>query len=110
MPSPARVLVAERVRAAREAHGLSLDKAVKRMSITKAGLWDVEQGRVDPRLSTLETIAEAYGLSVAHLVSTTTLLPALDPFALRIAIEIDGQLRRARAAGVPVREVDGDGN
>ena len=105
MPSPARV--PERIKAAREAHGLSLSKAAERMGITKAALWSVEQGKVDPRFSTLKTIGQAYGLTVGQLVDGGEPLPTLHPFALRIAIEIDSQLRRALAAGVEVREVDG---
>lgn len=104
-PAPARVLVAERIRAAREAHGLSLSKAAERMGITKAALWSVEQGKADPRFSTLKTIGQAYGLTVGQLVDGGDPFSALDPFALRIAIEIDSQLRRAGAAGVEVREI-----
>jgi transcriptional regulator with XRE-family HTH domain len=58
----------ELIRYWREDEGLSLSKAAAKVGITKAHLWELEDGRaVNPTIKTLAGLARAYGTSVSYL-------------------------------------------
>ena len=66
-------LVAERVgrtiRALRAEKGIGQAELAQRMGFTPTGLWKVEAGRVDARLSTLVKIANALGTPLGRVVA-----------------------------------------
>lgn len=57
------------LKALREARGLSIRELAARAGISHVALLKIEAGGVDPRLGTLEALAEALGVSVVDLVA-----------------------------------------
>lgn len=57
----------ERIAKARTAAGLSQQELAKRTKNTRGAVWQWETGKTQPRISTLEKIASATGVSVAWL-------------------------------------------
>lgn len=58
----------KRCRAIRQRKGLSLMDVVKAHELTLSHLQKIERGDLDPRLSTLKKLAEAYGVSLSTLL------------------------------------------
>jgi transcriptional regulator with XRE-family HTH domain len=54
----------------RERRGWSLRQLGERSGVSYPNLHGIESGRLDPRLSTLERLARALGISVRDLFST----------------------------------------
>lgn len=52
----------------RKRRGMTLEKLAYEMEISKGNLSDIENGRKDPRFSTLKAIAEGLGVSVSQLL------------------------------------------
>ncbi|MEC7161538.1 MAG: helix-turn-helix transcriptional regulator [Pseudomonadota bacterium] len=57
-------IIPEYVRAARKAARLTYDQAAKRAGMSKSGWWEIENGRTDPRASTLAAMAQALAVPV----------------------------------------------
>ena len=55
--------------------GLSLDDVAQAAGMSKTGVWEIEKGRRDPRLSTIRKLASALGMSVYDLLSTGDITP-----------------------------------
>ena len=62
------VRLGKRCRALRQQRKLSLMDVVKNQDITLSHLQKIERGVLDPRLSTLQKLAEAYEVSLAGLL------------------------------------------
>ena len=89
--------IATKVRALRAAAELSLDAAAARIGCTKSHLWEFEQGRSrNPTLKMLRGLADGYGISLAQLIDNDIATPRLHPLALKIAIQVDTALKKAR--------------
>lgn len=58
----------QRCRAVRQRKGMSLMDVVKAHELTLSHLQKIERGALDPRLSTLAKLAEAYGVSLSTLL------------------------------------------
>jgi transcriptional regulator with XRE-family HTH domain len=56
--------ISRRIRKAREIAGLTLAALAKKCGMSKAGLWQVEQGRSEPGLTTAAKIAKALDVSL----------------------------------------------
>lgn len=68
--------VAQRIRDARQKHGLSLQDVASRAGITKAHVWDLERGASsNPTIVTLAGLAHALEVPLAHLIG----LPSPQP-------------------------------
>jgi transcriptional regulator with XRE-family HTH domain len=52
----------------RQKRGISLDRLASEMKICKGNLSDIENGKRDPRFSTLVAIAEGLGLKLNQLL------------------------------------------
>lgn len=52
----------------RQKRGISLERLADEMKISKGNLSDIENGKRDPRLSTLVAIAEGLGLKLTQLL------------------------------------------
>lgn len=59
---------ASNIREIRERKGLSGEQLGARAGVTSSTIFDIERGRKVPRLSTLEAIAQALGVSVTRLL------------------------------------------
>lgn len=57
-----------RVTACRKAIGLSLDKVADQAGLSKAGLWQIEKGRSEPRARTLVALARVLNVTTDHLL------------------------------------------
>jgi len=62
-------LLADRISHLRKGKGLSIENLAMRVGISKGNLSDIENGKRDLRLSTLEAIARGLGLTMSELVS-----------------------------------------
>lgn len=58
----------QRCRAMRQRKGMSLMDVVKAHELTLSHLQKIERGALDPRLSTLKKLAEAYEVSLSVLL------------------------------------------
>ncbi len=58
----------QRCRAMRQRKGLSLMDVVKSNDVSLSHLQKIERGALDPRLSTLKKLAEAYEVSLSTLL------------------------------------------
>ena len=67
-PDQADVRLGARIRAFRQAQGLTLEKLAFESGLDKGHLSRLERGLQSPRMSTLRPIAERLGVTVAHLV------------------------------------------
>ena len=63
-----RVRLGQRCRELRNRRGLSLTDVVKIEEISLSHLQKIERGVLDPRLSTLKKLADAYGVSLSTLL------------------------------------------
>lgn len=70
---PADYRVGQRIRALREAAGLTLEKLAFEAGLDKGHLSRLERGLQSPRLKTLRAIAERLGVDVAALVERTSI-------------------------------------
>lgn len=61
--------LAYNLRRLREAHGLSLSQLGSRSGIAKATLFKIEQGRTNPTIDTLATIAETFDVPLTELIN-----------------------------------------
>ncbi len=52
----------------RQKRGISLDRLAEEMKISKGNLSDIENGKRDPRFSTLVAIAEGLGMRLTQLL------------------------------------------
>lgn len=60
--------VGARIRALRQERGLSQDEFAARVGIHRTHPNKLENGKIDPRLSTLVRVADALGVSVGELL------------------------------------------
>ena len=58
----------QRCRAMRQRKGMSLMDVIKCSELSLSHLQKIERGALDPRLSTLAKLAEAYGVSLSTLL------------------------------------------
>lgn len=68
-------LLAKRLRAAREAAGLTLDEVATRAGISKTYYWELEndeEGKIKPSADVLMKIANALSTTMAHLLGMPT--------------------------------------
>ena len=65
---PYRIALGARLKAKREAKGMSLDELAKATGLSKAGLWQIEVGRSEPRASTIIALAIALDVSTDFLL------------------------------------------
>jgi len=61
-------VVGNNVRTLRESRGLSFEDLARRASMTKSGVWMIEQGKSSPTMTSLEKIARALSTPVSELV------------------------------------------
>lgn len=92
---PARELIAERLRDAREQAGLSQGQAAKLLGMHRPTISEIEAGRRRLAADELTGFAELYGVSVAWLAGTRGDTPDLsDP---RLAV-VARELKRLKSA------------
>ncbi len=60
----------ERISKLRRSKGMTLEKLAYEMGISKGNLSDIENGKKDPRFSTLVAIAEGLEVSVSTLLKS----------------------------------------
>ena len=58
----------ERCRTVRKRKGMSLMDVIKNNELTLSHLQKIERGTLDPRLSTLKKLADAYGVTLSTLL------------------------------------------
>jgi HTH-type transcriptional regulator, repressor for puuD len=63
------MVISERVRLARESHGLSKNQLAKLAGISQSYVSDIEAGKKNPTLDVLDRICSALGMSVVQLLS-----------------------------------------
>lgn len=73
--------------------GLSLDDVAQAAGMSKSGVWEIEKGRSDPRLSTIRKLASALGVDVYQLLSENDLSPSLTTKELRVLHAMRGDER-----------------
>jgi len=87
--------MAARIAELRAKRKLSLQEVADRAGISKAHVWDIEQGRQrNPTIATAVNIASALGVSLDYLTGLSNSEPTMHPEALRIACEIDAIIRK----------------
>ena len=64
--------VAERIKKAREAAGLTQRELAKIIHLTQGYIGDIERGRTNPSLSTLQLVADALHVDIAAFVGNST--------------------------------------
>ena len=74
----------KRVAQFRSTARISLDDLAKASGMSKSGVWEVEQGRNDPRLSTMRKLASALGVSFHQLLADDDFEPRLSNQELRV--------------------------
>lgn len=67
-PKPICQRIGDAVRERRVEIGLSLDVLASRIEMSKTGLWEIEQGRNEPRAGTLLRLCNVLGLSADVLL------------------------------------------
>jgi len=84
------------IKMSRSSLKLSLQNVADRAGMSKAHVWELEQGRaVNPTVSSLFAISRAIGVSVSELLGEDVTTPRLHPVARRLALDADAALRRA---------------
>ncbi|ADG89469.1 transcriptional regulator [Thermobispora bispora] len=70
MPDPETInaAIAANVRSLRGQRGMTLDELAARSKVSRGMLIQIEQGRTNPSINTLNRIAEALGVSIGRLV------------------------------------------
>lgn len=63
--------LADTLRQLRDAHGLSLAQLGERSGVAKATLFKIEQGRTNPTVDTLASIAATFDVPIADLLRTS---------------------------------------
>lgn len=58
----------EKIASWRRRRDMTLEELAAKMSISKGNLSDIENGKKDPRYSTLLAVAEGFGITVATLL------------------------------------------
>jgi len=76
--------IGTRLRELRKRADLSLDDVAHAAGMSKSGVWEVEAGRNDPRLSTIRKLARALGVDTYQLLAEDDLSPSLTTLELRI--------------------------
>lgn len=61
--------IGDRIKELRKRSGLSLDELASRAEMSKSGIWEIESGSSDPRLSTLRKIASALGVPLYQMLT-----------------------------------------
>ena len=62
--------LSDRLKSLRKTSGLSLEKIGKATGHSKAHMWELETGKtLNPRLSTLRSLAKFYGMTIDELLS-----------------------------------------
>lgn len=90
----ATLLLASAISDTRSALGWSLQKLADRSGLSKAHVWELEQGRAkNPTISSLLAIGRATGRSVSELLGEDVCAPSLHPIALRVALDVDAEIR-----------------
>lgn len=69
-------MLGRRIRAAREAKGLSQAEAAREAGIPGHSLWRYEDGRVAPDLENLARVARVLGVTIESLLAEDTNTPA----------------------------------
>ena len=91
------------IRSARSATGLSLQEVADRAGLSKAHVWELEQGRAkNPTVGCLYAISRATGVSVLELLGEEAATPPIHPIAMRLALDVDAELRRNKHGGQDV--------
>lgn len=76
--------IGRRLHELRTRAGLSLDDVARSAGMSKSGVWEVEAGRNDPRLSTIRKLARALGVDTYQLLAEDDLSPSLSTLELHI--------------------------
>lgn len=88
------ILLASAISDTRSALGWSLQKLADRSGLSKAHVWEMEQGRSkNPTVSSLLAIGRATGRSVSELLGEDVCAPRLHPIAQRVALDVDAEIR-----------------
>jgi DNA-binding XRE family transcriptional regulator len=61
-------LIGKRLRATREAAGLSMDELAEKVGMSKTGLWQIEVGRSEPMARTIVSLAIILGVTTDFLL------------------------------------------
>ena len=102
-PDPAdAVALGRRLRHLRRAAGLTLGDLAARVDVSASALSLIENGRREPKLSALQLIAQALGVTVAHLLTAP---PPNRRAGLEVALEHIQRSESFAALGVPTVRV-----
>jgi transcriptional regulator with XRE-family HTH domain len=91
-------LLGARLRALREARGLSQSELARRSGVRRTYLIALERGQHDPTLATLQRLAQGLGMNAADLVRTLVGEPFTDP-----TVPLHRRLALRRRAVEPVQ-------
>lgn len=84
---------AVKMRAARDAAGMSLEAVALRAGMTKSHIWELEQGKAkNPTIRAIWGIAGALSLSPSYLLGLNVESPPIDPLAIRLAVLVDDEI------------------
>ena len=92
------VALGRRVRHLRRAAGLTLDDLAERTGMSPSALSLIENGRREPKISALTTIAQALGVTVAHLLTAP---PPNRRATLEVELEHIQRTESFAALGIP---------
>jgi transcriptional regulator with XRE-family HTH domain len=72
--------VGEKIRAVREAKGLSQKEVALILVMNPSQYSKIENGKVDPQFSTIEKIANALGVDIADIFNSNKVITDIDSF------------------------------
>ena len=72
--------VGEKIRAVREAKGLSQKEVALTLVMNPSQYSKIENGKVDPQFSTIEKIANALGVDIADIFNSNKVITDIDSF------------------------------
>lgn len=52
----------------RREKALTMQEVAERIGVTKGAIWQIETGRINPKVSTLKEMAKVYGCSIDELL------------------------------------------
>lgn len=89
----------QRIAEFRAARRLSLQEVADAAGLSKAHVWELEQGRArNPTVGAVWKLSRALAVSPAALLGLDDAMPPINEAALRIALIADEAIRQARTA------------
>ena len=83
----------ERIRATRQARGMTLDELGAASGFTKSHVWELERGKSrNPTVRAVWGLSSALGVTPAWLLGLDTNSSPIDPLALEIAAMIERRI------------------